>query len=731
MTVLRAGGALLLMFVLTAATAFAQLPGFTVGGAGGGLRRDEPVFFTADEVEYDSNTGVVTARGHIEAWQGERVLRAETMTYDRSTGRMTATGNVVLIEPDGQTLFADTAELTDEMRNGVLEGMRAQLADNGRLVANGARRTDANITEMSRAVYSTCNLCREDPTRPPLWQLRARTARHDKLAQRMSYRDVTMQLAGVPIFYIPALWHADPTAKRQSGLLIPTFGKSSGLGAFISIPYYWVIDDQSDLTIAPMFSAEQYPMLALDYRHRFNNGEFRASGSGTYDREERQWKGHIFSSGMFALDEVWRYGFGLNRASDDEYLRRYRISYDRVLTSQAFAEGFGINGIEGAYARLDTRVYQGLRSSIDDEALIPFVLPRLYVDYAGPTGWRNSRAGIDAGFFALTRGSGTDTRRLATRLGWEMPLRGAWGEQMTIATRLDLLAYQANDLDRSPNYYNVSSAGSTRAHPQVAFTWSWPWARSDGTTGSQIIEPIVQIVAGPNTGTGRNRRPNEDSLDLEFTDANLFGFNKFPGRDKLEGGVRANVGLHGAWYAGSTVIDGLIGQSFRTHRDDTFAKGSGLENRASDVVARLTLIPTPWMDLTWRGRFDDKSGTRRLMDTVATVGPEQFRASLGYLYTAPSPYLSPHQERSEIALGFSSKIGNWRLAGSARRDIETRHMVRSDLAIGYEDECFIFDVRYQRRFTVIDEGRGPDNGDTALLFRLVFKTVGEFGFNAL
>jgi len=718
------------MAVLASAShlAIAQPTGLEVGD--GGQSRDEPVFFTADEVEYDRDAGLVTARGQIEAWQGERILRAETMTYDRNTGRMTAQGNIVLLEPDGQVLFADRADLTDSMRNGIIEGMRGLLAQNGRLAANGARRTGGTVTEMSRAVYSTCDLCKEDPTRPPLWQIRARVARHDSVEKRISYRDVTMQFAGIPIFYMPVLWHADPSVKRQSGLLAPIFGRSTHLGAFTGIPYYWVIDDQSDMTITPLISTKQYPLLGLEYRRRFNAGMLEATGAVTYDREDRSWKGHIFANGRFAYDEVWRYGFNLNRATDDEYLRNYRISTQRVLTSQVYAEGFGINGIEGTYARIDSRIYQGLRSAIDDDALIPFVLPRIYVDYAGPTGWLNSRLGLDAGFFALTRQSGTDTRRIAGRSTWEMPLRGSWGEQITLAANLDMLAYQANDLNRFPNYYSTQSAGATRVHPQVSLTWSWPWARHTETMGSQIIEPIVQLVAAPNVGSGRNRIPNEDSRDLEFTDATLFGFNKFPGRDQLEGGLRANVGLKASWYIAGTVVDGLVGQSYRTHRDDNFPTGSGLEDKASDIVSRVTFIPTPWMDLTWRGRFDNESGRRRLMDSVATVGPSQFRASVGYLYTGASPYISPHTERSEISLGVSSQIGPWRFGASTRRDIKSRHMVATDLAVSYEDECFIFDIRYQRRFgttSTRDDGRG----DTALLFRLVFKTVGEFGFNAL
>jgi LPS-assembly protein len=45
----------------------------------------------------------------------------------------------------------------------------------------------------------------------------------------------------------------------------------------------------------------------------------------------------------------------------------------------------------------------------------------------------------------------------------------------------------------------------------------------------------------------------------------------------------------------------------------------------------------------------------------------------------------------------------------------------------YEDECFIFDLRYYRRYTSFN----GDNGSTTFLVQLTFKTVGQFGFNAL
>ena len=55
--------------------------------------RQEPVTFTADQVEYDRENNLVTARGHVEAYQAGRVVRADEMTFNRNTGIIVAVGS--------------------------------------------------------------------------------------------------------------------------------------------------------------------------------------------------------------------------------------------------------------------------------------------------------------------------------------------------------------------------------------------------------------------------------------------------------------------------------------------------------------------------------------------------------------------------------------------------------------------------------------------------------------
>ncbi len=701
-------------------------------------RTDQPVTFSSDQVEYDKTNAIVTARGHVEAWQNGHVLRADQVTFDRNTGVAAATGNVVLLEPDGEVLFADYAEMSNNMNDGILKDMRALLQQNGRLAANGARRTGGQINELSKVVYSTCNLCAKDPTRPPLWDIRAASAVQDLEHKKIEYHDAELEMFGVPVAYFPYFWHADPSVKRESGILPPLIGTSSELGFFYGQPYYWVIDNQSDATFIPMITTEAGPQLDVEYRRRFNDGTLLLNASGGYLGDSLQ--GSFAGKGQFSIDDTWRWGFDVNRASSADYVRDFHVTQGlsgdpNILSSQFYIEGFG----QGSYARLDSRLYQGLTDVITDSQL-PVVLPRFEYSYFGLPDSLGGRLSVSTQDFNVMRTDGTNTRRGALTINWERPFTGRLGEQWKLELHSDATAYQASQFENQPNFGPYSNLTAIRALPQAAVDFRWPFARDGGAWGTQLLEPIAQIVVAPQSGDSQIRRyPNEDSLDFEFTDANLFGFNRFTGVDRLDGGVRANVAMHGAWYLGGTTFDGLIGQSYRTNQDNLFPAASGLQDEVSDIVARGTFTPTQWLDLTYRTRLDKSSLATHAADAVATVGVPRFRVTAGYIYTNYNPYFYYEQPapppagnsyyfpRNEITLGASSNWGYYRFSATVRRDLETNQMVALGGDAIYEDECFIFDLRLFRRYTSIN----GDNGSTSILFLLTFKTIGQFGYRAL
>ncbi|MBW6397796.1 LPS assembly protein LptD [Roseomonas sp. HJA6] len=712
----------------------AAAPAAAPAAPGAPPTQDQPVTFTAEEVEYDQNRALVVARGHVEAWQGNRVLRADEFTYDRNTGVATARGNVQLIEADGQVVFAESVELRNQFKDGVLEGLRGLLAQNGRVAAAGARRTDGNFFDLSRVVYSACDPCQTDPLAPPVWQLRARTATLDQVSRQARYRDAVVEFGGVPLFWTPYLQHPAGSAPRQSGFLSPTFGITNYLGGFVETPYYWAIDEHQDLVLRPQIATSAAPNLGLEYRRRFNFGEISAEGSVGYLNGEQNTPegpaGHVFSRGRFAIDENWRAGFDYNWASSEDYLRIYRYGARRLLNQVAYTEGFW--GTD-AYARIDGRAFQGLRST-DNNSQIPYVLPNIYGDWRSQPDSLGGIFTIDTWNFAVFREEGTSTQRVATRLHYAVPYTDGAGGVWTARMQSDLQAYNYTDLALAPNYStSANNGGIGTANIRAALDWRMPFVRSAGEYGQQVIEPRVQFVGGPLTGN-QSSVPNEDSIDFEFTDANLFSLNRFYGRDRQEGGTRFDYALRGAWYfPNGGMLEGLAGASYRIQNDGgPFYEGSGLTNRASDYVARARLMPVSWLEFLGRGRFAQEDGSVQFMDLSTTASFEtRTSVTAGYLYTPAMPYLTPVQPRNEVVVGVNQQIGHWRFGALARYDIELNRPVVITASAGYEDECFLLEARFLKSFAEDPGTNSLYPANTVLLFRIGLKTIGDVGFRAI
>ncbi len=711
---------------------------------------NQPVTFEADRVTYDKEHGLVTAEGHVEAWQNDHVLRADRITFDRNTNVVAAHGHVVIVEPDGQVLFASYAELTGGMKNGVMTDLRGLMAENARMAANGGRRIEGKLNVMSRGVYTTCNPCLLHPENAPLWQLRSFQMTQDLENKRLEYRDAYLDVFGVPVMYLPYFSMTDPSVKRQSGFLIPSLGVTDEyLGTFVKIPYFLVIDGQSDITFTPTFATLQGPQLEALYERSFNNGMLRLDGAVA--RDEGSTAGFFYGKGLFSYNDTWRYGFDINLGSSVNYLKDFQIpGYGAtILASDAFIEGFGI----GSYAKLSINTFQGLNSTINS-SLLPYVLPRYEYSYFGEPDLLGGRVSFDAQSFNVLRDVGSNGQQLGGRLQWNRTETGALGDRWLLTAWASGVAYNANVIDGQPNY---AAEGTDTAHGvtgqvQVALKLNWPFMRDAGRLGTQILEPIVQVIAAPQSGNSiADKIPNEDSFDYEFTDSTLFSLNRFNGYDRYDGGVRANFALRGEWdFPGGQKLEGLIGASYAQHIDTNlfpeFQPWNGFETgeHLSDIVARASFVPNTWFDITGRTRVDHANGDIRFIDAIASAGQPIFHVSAGFLYSATNPYflyLSDYNlpaerlpanlyykdfltPREEVEASASSKFGKWRVRISARRDLQTGQMVSAGGDISWENECVIADISGYRRFTSI----ANDDGDTTVLITIVLKTIGALGF---
>ncbi len=737
-------------FAWAAGLIFAMIAGAALSAAAqtsdtGGQSSNAPVTFLADAVGYDKTDNIVTATGHVRAWQNGQTLYADKVTLDRTTDIVTATGHVILSEPGGEVIYANSAVLSKGMKNAVMLGVAARLAQNGRMVANGGRRYNANIEQLTKILYTACDLCKTDPTAPPLWQLRAGSATRDLQHKRIEYTNAVMEIHGLPIFYWPYMSQPDPSVKRQSGFMIPSIGSTSHLGFFASLPYYIVIDGSSDLTLTPIIAVKSGPVLDADYRKDFNNGVLHIDVSGGRDdvaggSGDSSFGDAIFSDGTFDLNQDWRAGFTYDHASNPNYLNDFRIlPAQAFLASDVYLEGFG----QGSYAKIEADTFQGLVSSVTQSTL-PIVLPYAQYHFESDPDSIGGRFNISADAFNVFRNVGTHSQRAAAIGGYQVPFNGPLGQVWTARVQLIAAGYGASNLNEQPNYSQVNSDSTARAIPFGALFMRWPFIRPS-FLGSQIIEPEVQLVTAPDIGISQNNRiPNEDSLDLEYSDANLFDLNRYPGIDRIEGGTRVDYAMHAAWYLpNGAFLDGLLGQSYRLHKDNDYLPESGLNDNVSDIVGRVTLAPKPWFNLTYRTRFSHSSLGARLIDATANFGTPKLNLSGGYLYSNTNPYVLYNQpfqlgvpatfpaayfvQRREFTANAGTSIGAYSLSAGTERNLETGKFDDASFSAGWQNDCAAVNLIYNERFTSFN----LDNGNTTVLLEFTFKTLGNVGFSAL
>ncbi len=708
--------------------------GITLPGATGGTAPDtsQPVLFSADELSHDTELGIIVARGKVEMTQDQRTLMADVVSYNQRTNVATASGNVSLLEPTGEVLFADYVELADGLRDGFVRNVRMLMTDGGRMAGNDAIRTGGNRTELDQAVYSPCDLCKTDPTRAPVWQIRAARVIHDQERKIVQYRDASMEILGIPVAYSPYFSHADPTVKRQSGFLAPTIGSKSELGAFAKIPYYFVLSDSMDFTFEPIITSKQGVALGGEFRQRLRNGfyEIYASGTvadrttGTNDQpivESNRFRGHVKGKGRIDIDDTWRAGIDLGRTTDKTYMRRYGYGSEESLTTRLFAEGFRGR----SYAEVSAYAFQGLRPE-DRDSRQPIVAPTATVNYVGEPNAAGAYWLADANVLNLFRQDGTDSRRISLNGGWRMPWQSPLGDRYAFAASLRGDAYWANDLplDSSQDSGPTKNATSARLLPQLSVNWSYPWVRTD--TGVQyLIEPVAMFAAAPVMGR-QSDIPNEDSLGFELNDVNIMRPNRFPGLDRFDGGQRVAYGLNvGAYLDSGTSIRAFIAQSYSFQENRAMPIGSGAEDQRSDVVGRFVVSPSEYLDLLYRFRLDKDDFTPRRHEVGAAGGPSWLKLYGSYIFLEAPPNEPVTGQREELGLGAWARLtDHWSLFG--RTTIDLKHggdILDSAFGAKYEDECFAVVVSYRRTRT---QDLDIEPSDT-ILVRLFFKNLGEFG----
>ena len=706
---------------------------------------DDGFYLEADVVIRDDANKTIAAQGDVEARYQGRTIRAQQLVYDTKTGVITAKGKAQVISPDAGVQSAEEITLDDQLRAGVAYGFSTILEPSIKFAASSAIRRSEAVNELNRAIYTPCDICaKTGEPKAPSWSISAERIVQDRARQLVYYRQAVVKVLGVPVFYAPIFWHPDPQAERSSGMLPPRIQQSKRRGFSYEQPYLVVISPSQDLVISPQINTLVNPFVNLEWRKRFYSGEIEARAGYTHERDletingdlrkvgDNTSRSYILAKGKFTINDKWDWGFGLERTSDALLFDKYNIGRvyqdnrglfntdSRRLLTQLYAT----RQTDRSYLALSTLSFQGLRST-DNNHTIPYAAPLIEARYEPADPIMGGRLRLQASGVALFRDQsptsakqpGVDSRRATGEGEWRQinTFRNGLRAEPFVSARADY--YNISDQSLS----NTKGQSINRTMGTVGVDLSYPLIRKAGAS-TIILEPMAQIALSPDSQRD-SRIPNEDSISFEFDETNLFEANRYPGFDLYDGGQRLNVGVRTTvdWGGGRTARL-LVGRSFRTNRDLMVQARTGLQGTASDWVTSVSIAPIVGLSAFARTRFDADSLKVRRQEAGVNLSLDRVRGYVRYLDDKTAISGAAVQDIQGAGEVYISKT--WGLTFAGVRDLENDVWRNREIGLLYRDECTRLEIVYQREETY-NRTLGPSDN---VLIRLTLATLGDAGY---
>jgi LPS-assembly protein len=737
---------------------------------------DGQMLVQANEVDYDYNNSRVSAVGNVQLFYNGTSVEADKVIYDQKTKRLHAEGNIRLTDVDGKITYASILDLSDDYRDGFVDSLRVDTADSTHMAASRADRSSGNYTVFENGVYTACAPCKDDPQKPPLWQVKGMRIIHDQINKMLYFENAQLEFFGVPLAYIPYFSAPDPTVKRKTGFLMPSYTTSSSYGFGVETPFYWAIAPDYDLTFNPRFTTQQGVLFQGEFRQRLIDGAYqiRAAGIDQLDPGafgslpgDRRLRGDVETKGEFALNDKWVWGWEGVALSDIQFLQDYRLSVYQdafgsflALPTEAPSQLY-LTGV-GNRSYFDARTIYYLSLS-GNQSQVPVIWP--VIDYSnvinhsvlgGEVSYKTNFTNLtrDEAVFdpinavaaatgacsvltsadpaksivpanCLMRGMPGTYTRATGEVNWRRSFTDSAGEIWTpfASVRADAINASISNQPGVSNFLPVGDTEALRVMPTVGLEYRYPFINVQ-PWGTTTVEPIAQVIIRPNEPYA-GKLPNEDAQSMTFDTSNLFSVDKFSGYDRVEGGGRANAGVQATTqFDRGGAITAVFGESyqlfglnsFAVHDVTNTAVDSGLQTPLSDYVASLSYSPNKVFTFSTRARFDQATWNVQRFEAEGRANFDRWSVSVLYGDYAAQPDIGFLTRREGILVSGSVKVAsNWVASGAARWDLVANQINQYVVGAGYVDDCFVLAANYVTSFSYATTTSPPILGHAFML----------------
>lgn len=668
---------------------------------------DAPATLSAEQMSGRPDREVVLER-NVEVTRGPTVVNADKAIYSVVEDQVDAQGNVRM-QRFGDRYTGDELKLKIDAGQGFVSHPTYRLERN-----NGqgkAQRIDFESEERATIVDGTYSTC-EGPD--PDWYLKSNTIRLDRGREIGTASATVVYFKGVPILGMPAMSFPLSEA-RMSGFLAPNYGTTSNGGLEISLPYYFNIAPNRDLTLYPKLITRRGLQLGANGRYlgQTYSGETNVEAL-VNDQQTKTNRYAISSTHNQTLAPGLGMSWNLNKASDDDYPNDFSRS---ITTSSQRLLARDLNLNYGAsFWNVNARMsnYQVLQ---DPAAPItrPYArLPQLT--------FKASRLDVQGFDWSV-----------------ESELTSFWHPELPNGERLVLNPKIAYPIIR-PGYfvtpklsfdltrYHLTNpaAGApsdlTRALPTFSLDGGLVFereARFFGQSMTQTLEPRLFYVRTPYRD--QSLYPNFDTAEADLSFSQLFSENRFIGHDRISDAnqLTAAVSTRFIESSGAERMRFALGQRF--YFSDQLVTLGGVKNESrSDLLLAASGKLSATLSVDGNVQFSESSHS-------------VYRANYGVRWQpAPKKVLNLQYRRDLLnSLEQMDVSGQWPLAnrwyavGRINYSLPNSQIVEGLLGMEYKADCWVFRVVAQRTPTATDKAT------STLFVQLELNGLGHLGTNPL
>lgn len=526
--------------------------------------------------------GNATLSGGVRVLQGNRELRAERVEYDAKRNAFRVRGSVEYRDPvvRARGVDGDYAQAAGAR----FERAEFELPQRPARGTAGSMRVDVNgVIDLEGVTFTTC------PQGDDAWRIEARDITLDTRKRAGTGRRAQVQFKGVPILYLPYI--SFPLgSERKSGFLFPNLGQTTRSGAQLTVPWYWNLRPNIDLTLEPTLYQRRGLDLAVEARWLFQRqvGQLHVNllpGDDLADRDRTRLR--LDHRADFA--ENWRLRIAAEDVGDSAWFEDFAQGPEG--TSIAFVERIAEVSYRDEFWRVRGEFQQF--QTIDRELALderPYArLPRLLAAGAwnfGPNGLLS--VGLESEIVNFDRSLGVTGWRFDATPTLGLDLGGA-GFFVRPSAGWRYTRYALDDA--APG----ADDAPERSLPFAALDAGLVFERAAGARAQRrvTLEPRLLYLYTP--FRDQDALPIFDTARPDLNIVQLFSTNRFIGADRVGDANQVSVGLTTRLFDARTqgqFLAATLGQTFYFETPRVVLPGEPPSaRRRSDIVGELSLAP--------------------------------------------------------------------------------------------------------------------------------------------